>query len=258
LEVPLVVEGDHIKAPRGVSAHGNVVVKLQEPGASRRERERTQAGRVVGEQTGLFVVPKIVSFDDARGEIVFERLNQAGLYEPLSDPGKSVEMAGRAASALAAIHTRMQPPEGYRSVDARAVSDRHPRAAVPLNGDFCMTNLLYLPESNGIAIIDWSNADWIGFDGDLGAPEIDVGVFIISLFHRRPFGPWPVARRREAARHFLSTYASASPHGLDMQALRSFVSNITPSFVQMTRRMKGNLRALSYRHSMIDLAFFLR
>jgi hypothetical protein len=43
-----------------------------------------------------------------------------------------------------------------------------------------------------------------------------------------------------------------------MQALRSFVSNITPSFVQMTRRMKGNLRALSYRHSMIDLAFFLR
>jgi hypothetical protein len=117
---------------------------------------------------------------------------------------------------------------------------------------------LYLPASDQIAIIDWANAVWVGTDADVGPPEIDLAVFLTSLFHRRVFSPWPVAHRHEAARHFLARYASASPHGVDLSSLSAVLAATTPRFVRLTRQLRGKLRALGYRHAMIDLAFFLR
>jgi hypothetical protein len=243
---------------RSISVRDNVVVKVQEPSASRRERLRTLAGRKVGQETGLFMVPEIVSFDDARGEIVFERLRLTKLREVLSDRGRGMEALGRTAKALAAIHERMEPGEDARRTVAGALGVNAKRALVPLHGDFVVFNILFLPASDRMVVIDWANADWIGVDTDLGAPEIDIAVFLISLFHRRAFGPWPVSRRHEVARHFLTTYESASPYGLDIGCLRAIVAAITPSFIQQTRRARGNLRALGYRHGMVDLDFFLR
>lgn len=231
---------------RAISVRGDTVIKIQDPIASRRERLRTQAGRDVGLKTGLFSVPEIVSFDDARGEIVFQRFNLTAIRQALSDPSRSMDLAGRAAQALAAIHGHMK------------VGDDPARGSVPLHGDFGMRNVFYLADSDRLAIIDWMNADWIGFDGDIGAPEIDVAVFLISLFHRRVFGPWPVSRRHEVARHFLSTYTSGSPHGLDPERLKAIIAATVPAFTQMTRRRKGSLHALACRPAMLDLDFFLR
>jgi aminoglycoside phosphotransferase (APT) family kinase protein len=129
---------------------------------------------------------------------------------------------------------------------------------VALHGDFGVFNILFLPPSDRMVVIDWANADWVGVEADLGAPEIDIAVFLISLFHRRLLGPWPVARRHDVARHFLSTYQSASQYGVDIGYLRALVAAITPSFVRQTRRDRGNLRALGYRHGMVDLDLFLR
>ncbi|MEO8089907.1 MAG: hypothetical protein ABI703_06400, partial [Gemmatimonadales bacterium] len=98
---------------RAVSVRSDTVVKIQEPGASRRERLRTLAGRTVGQQTGLFLVPEIVSFDDARGEIVFERLPLIGLGKALSERDRGMELIGRVAKSLAAIHG-MELWEGAR------------------------------------------------------------------------------------------------------------------------------------------------
>ena len=229
-----------------------MVVKVQEPGASRRERLRTMAGREVGLRTGLFVVPAVLGFDDERGEIAFERLQLTWFREALSASGRSLELVGRAGAALAAIHGQMCLPE----TAARAASGD--RRLVPLHGDFGMRNVFYLTATDGLAIIDWSNADWIGVEGDVGPPEADVAVFLMSLFHRRVFGPWPIARRYDVAQRFLSAYADASPHGLDLEALRRLVVERTPHFHQQTRRRKGRLRALGYRHNLYDLRFFLR
>jgi hypothetical protein len=247
-----------VTSTRSVSLRDNMVVKVQEPSASRRERLRTLAGRKVGQETGLFVVPEIVSFDDARGEIVFERLHLTKLREVLSDRGRGMEVLGRAAKVLAAIHGRMEPGEGARRTLAGAPGGSARRDLVPLHGDFVVFNILFLPASDRMVVIDWANADWIGVDADLGAPEIDIAVFLISLFHRRAFGPWPVAGRHEVARHFLTTYETASPYGLDIGCLRAIVAAITPSFIQQTRRARGRLRALGYRHGMVDLDLFLR
>jgi hypothetical protein len=235
-----------------------VVVKVQDPAASRRERLRTLAGRKVGQQTGLFSVPEIVSFDDAHGEIVFERLPLVGLGKALSDRDRSMEVMGQAAEALAAIHGTMETSEGARRASAGAMGVGVQRNLRPIHGDFGVVNVLLLADSDRMVVIDWANADWIGFDADLGAPEIDIAVFMMSLFHRRPFGPSPIAQRHAVARHFLTRYASASPCGLDFESLTAIVAAITPSFNQRVRRLKGPVRALAYRHNMLDLHYFLR
>jgi hypothetical protein len=169
-----------------------------------------------------------------------------------------MDLVGRAAGALAAIHRLMEPGDGAREAYPDRMRIGLEMVPVPLHGDFGMRNIFCITDSDRIVIIDWANADWIGTDADVGAPEIDLAVFLISLFHRRAFGPWPVSRRHELARHFLTTYASASPNGLDIDALRAIVAAAKPGFNRRLRRRKGNLRALGYRHNMIDLQFFLR
>jgi tRNA A-37 threonylcarbamoyl transferase component Bud32 len=235
------------KAGRAITLLDDAVVKVQEPGASRRERLRTLAGQKVGRQTGLFVVPEIVSFDDSRGEIVFERLRMTALREVAANPSRSMELVGRAAEILAAIHRHMESSDG-------AISS----SAVPLHGDFGLRNLFHLHESDRIVVIDWANTDWLGIDADFGAPEIDVATFLVSLFFRRVLGPWQISRRHELAHHFLSTYASASPCGLDIDTLSAVASEAIPGLNRQLRRRKGRLRALGYRPGMIDLQFFLR
>jgi Phosphotransferase enzyme family len=244
--------------PRAVSVQDDVVVKLQEPATSRRERLRTGAARVVAQNSGLFHVPEIISFDDARGSIVFQRVPGTGLQQALLKDERSLELVTSAAQALAAVHRTMEPPEADAHLGTPRVSWADPGRSVPLHGDFGLTNVLCQPASSRIAIIDWSNASWIGYDGDLGPPELDLSVFLISLFHRRIFGPRPLARRHDVARHFLRTYASASPMGVDVPMLRSIVASTSPAFVRLTRRLRGRTRALAYRHSLIDLNFFLR
>jgi hypothetical protein len=242
---------------RAVSVRGDVMVKTQEPRASRRERLRTLAAQKVAQETGLFLVPEIVSYDDARGEIGFELLPLVEVGETLSDPNRRTEVVRRAAAMLAAIHARMEPAEEARKSSSH-LSDAPGARSVPLHGDFGLLNILFVRATDRMVVIDWANADWIGFDADLGPPEIDLAVFLISLFHRRPFGLWRIPRRHKVAYHFLATYASAAPQGLDLGTLNAVLQSITPSFMRVTRRLKGGLRALGYRHGLFDLRVFLR
>jgi hypothetical protein len=245
-------------AGRTIRVLDDTVIKTQDPGASRRERLRTQAAYELAERTGLFQVPGIRSFDDDRGEIVFERLQLAAFRQALSRTPRGPALIGEAGAALAAIHGRLAfPDDGYRPTADR--SGLWPgREQVPLHGDYGFRNLFYAPQADRIAIIDWTNADWIGVDADLGAPEIDLAVFLVGLFHRRLLGPWPLAHRHELARYFLSTYAAAAPHGVDLDSLHAAVGAFRPAFSRMVRRRKGALHALACSHAMIDLELFVR
>ena len=245
-------------AGRTIRFGEDVVIKTQEPRSSRRERLRTQAAYALAEQSDAFVVPRIVSFDDARGEIVFERLRLVAFRQALSESGRGPALVEEAASALAMIHGGLDyevPDQGPRP-DRSALAPGRPQ--VPLHGDYGLRNLFYVAEADRVAIIDWTTADWIGVEADLGAPEIDLAVFLVSFFHRRMLGPWPIAHRHELARLFLATYAATAPHGVDLAALRAIVDRLAPAFGRMVRRRKGALHALTCRPAMIDFQLFLR
>ena len=243
--------------PRAVTTRGDLVIKIQDPQVSRRERLRTLAAREVAQQSGLFRVPEIVSFDDDRGEIVFERLSLIGLRQALAQSGRGAELVERAARALGAVHGKMRPGEEASVVQPGAPGCSG-SVSVSLHGDYGMRNIFQLAGSTEIAIIDWANADWIGIDADVGPPEIDLTVFLVSFFHRRILGAWPFSQRRTLARHFLKTYAAAAPFGVNIDRVRSTVASLSPAFAQMIRERKGSLHALGSRHAMIDLDFFLR
>jgi hypothetical protein len=245
-------------ATRSICVRGETVLKIQDPGTSRRERLRTTAGFEVGRRTGLFVVPEIRSYDDSRGEIVFERLTLIGFREALSRRAANSELVSRAARALAAIHQQMKAPPGALMASPGEWGMSSGRSPVPLHGDFGMRNLFYISATDDLAIIDWANADWMGFEADLGPAEVDVAVFLMSLFHQRLFGPWPIPRRREVARQFLSTYSAVSAYPLNIGILGEIIAASTPRFHQQTRQYKGRFRALAYRHNLLDLYFFLR
>jgi len=209
----------------------------------------------VGRKTGLFTVPRILAFDDARGEITFERLQLENIRRLLSEGQQGPELLERIGRALAAIHGGMKIADGATvQRDPGADTNRQP---VPLHGDFGIRNVFWLPEAGRLAIIDWCNADWTGFVGDLGPPEIDLAVFLISLFHRRIFGPWPLRRRHLLAQRFLAGYRETAPYGFDVATLRRVTTGMTPAFTRLTRERKGRLHALGSRHALVDLHWFL-
>ena len=245
-------------AGRAIRILDDVVIKTQEPGASRRERLRTQAARAVAERSGLFVVPGIVSFDDARGEIVFERLALVSIRQALAESGRGPALIVEAGAALASIHGGLAYPKAEYLPTPDRSSLAPGRTQVPLHGDYGLRNAFYFPDADCLALIDWSDADWIGLDSDLGAPEVDLGVFLVSLFHRRLFGPWPVSHRHQLARAFLASYAAAAPHGIDLESLRAVAGTLRPAFTRMVRRRKGALHALACRHAMVDFELFVR
>jgi aminoglycoside/choline kinase family phosphotransferase len=244
------------RSGRTVSIEGERVVKNQPPYESRRERLRTEAGGEVGRATGLFTVPRILAFDDARGEITFERLQLENVRHLLSSGQQGPELLERTGHALAAIHSSMTITEAARvQRDLGAVEANGP--PVPLHGDFGIRNVFWLRDARSLAIIDWCNADWTGFTADLGPPEIDLAVFLISLFHRRIFGPWPLRRRHLLARRFLAAYKESAPFGFDAAQLRRIVTGMTPAFTRLTRERKGRLHAVGCRHALVDLNWFL-
>jgi len=209
----------------------------------------------VGRKTGLFTVPRILAFDDARGEITFERLQLENVRGLLSKGQQGPELLEGIGRALAAIHGGMNIPDGA-AVQRDAGTDTN-RQPVPLHGDFGIRNVFWLPDARSLAIIDWSDADWTGFTGDLGPPEIDLAVFLISLFHRRIFGPLPLRRRHLLAQRFLAAYRESAPDGFDVAALRRITTGMTPAFTRLTRERKGRLHALGCRHALVDLHWFL-
>jgi len=240
---------------RAVQVQGGLVTKTQEPDRSRRERLRTLAGRRVGEETGLFTVPAVLSFDDAAGTIVFERLALTSLRTALTDPVGGMEIAERVGRVLAAIHRQL--PISGTPVMGLTTPTASMRPTVPVHGDFGIANVLFQSGTERIAVIDWSNADWTGVDGDLAPPETDIAVFLTSLFHRRLFDGVPRSRREGIARHFLETYAAAGPHGVDVGCLKRTIAAAAPAFKRLTRRLKGPFKSLAYRGGPTELSHFL-
>src|SRR3954449_2095108 len=136
------------RSGRAVSVRGDQVVKNQPPGESRRERLRTEAGGEVGRKTGLFTVPRILAFDDARGEITFERLQLENIRRLLSEGQQGPELLERIGRALAAIHGGMKIADGATvQRDPGADTNRQP---VPLQGAFGIRKAFCWPRAGAL------------------------------------------------------------------------------------------------------------
>ncbi len=214
------------------------VIKRQSLDAAVRERERTEVGRRIGTASGCFSVPRIEGFDPASGTLTFERVLDAERMTELLPTLTAVEtsrISGRCGAALAAIH------------DAAESCPRDDAAAgqVSLHGDFALGNLLFSRARDKLFVIDWSGARWLeeARTGH-GPAAIDLSIFLLSLFYRRPLDTVRVIDPARVARAFLASYNDARAAEYDFLELRRSFPGILRRYAADRWRARGALRML--------------
>ncbi len=231
------------KSGSTVSIDGYRVIKTQSPDRSRFERERTQFGTLVASACGMFHVPDILSFDDSAGENIFRFVPSATPLSSYLIEQPEPRLLERVGRALAAIHSA-----GCHSRE----SD------VCWHGDYSLGNLLYCQSNDRITIVDWNNARWTlePPDRSCGPAGLDLGVALISLFHRRIWGGMHIPDPEKLGSIFLESYMRER-NCLQIKGIRQCIAKLIPRFERYWLAQRGILRSLAYAPSMIRLRLFL-
>ena len=215
-------------------------IKRQAPALSALERLRTEAGRRVAERCGLFSVPAILGYDDAAGQIRFERLRGlVSFKETIGRADDPAALARRVGSALAAIHDQLEAPPSPQTLSGETLGVSFRSDPIPLHGDFGPGNILVEPGTLEIAIVDWSSPLWIGQEITAGPASLDLAVFLISLFELRPFDPTGLENPAAVAQGFLDAYAEACSRGLDLEDLRTGTRALQTLYLKKMLPLKG-------------------
>jgi len=242
----LIFEKDQVRKRQAV-AHGEA------------EYRRTTIGFHIAQETRRFRVPKVLAFNDVSGEITFERIPEMETYlHVLRHVDRPERFVQRAAEVLGAIHSSTNFQQNHLS-PCRA-------GTVFMHGDFGLENILYAPHRDELIIIDWSVAYWVNqphleFCGD---PSLDLSVFLLSLFYRRPFSSNPIPRIHRLARVFLKTYFATRPN-FSIAQVESQLQILSSELTQRVRQYharavlnNGRIKAWLYYPSLFDLQKFIK
>ncbi len=233
------------------------VIKQQSVEAARLELLKSQRAAEIGSATGLFRVPAVLDCDPERGSITFERLRGVRPFrEALRDRRRQRPLLERAARALGAIHAGLELPD-EATIELPPVCVELPGAAVYVHGDFSIENLLYQPERDEFAIVDWCAAAWLGGRGTHGPRYVDASTLILSMAYRRWLGPAAIPNVDELVRFFAERYLEATGEASSATDLDRYFQALLPVYAAFQRRRLG-WRSLFYRPSLQRLDGALR
>ena len=191
---------------------GNIARKTGEPSLLAVEAAKSRHARQIGQESGLFYVPKVISFDAAAGVLEFERLE--GLIT-LFDLGARQDervfgLLRKAGQALAVVHQNLVLPDEMKYELPAEWMDRVDEN-VFIHGDFAGFNLCFSKSSEQLVILDWSTAPLLGRVATYGSRFFDIVWFVIYIFYGAPRGcllSWDAQRMANA---FLSGYSEHFP-----------------------------------------------
>ena len=191
---------------------GEIIRKTGEPGTLAIEATKASAAFDIGNECGLFYIPKIVNFNAKNGVLEFERLN--GLVTLLDLAARKDERLSEilktAGQALSVIHKKLVLPEEMKRelpVEWMATADEN----VFIHGDFAGFNLCFDELSGRLVILDWCSAPLLGNVVTYGSRFFDIIWFVIFIFYGAPrlcFFNWDAQGMANA---FLSGYAESHP-----------------------------------------------
>ena len=208
---------------------GNVVRKTGDPAFLEIEHEKMERARTLGEQTGLFVVAKVVGFDAPGGVLDIERLAGLKNLEVLlqGEDGRMCDLLGATGRALAAVHAGLRlPADMEKSLPGKWVAGDEARGF--LHGDFTLANVCVEETTDRVVIVDWSAAPILGEAVTVGPVYFDVLWFLYYLFQSMPLKMMCFFRGNELARAFVDGYLSADKKGVTVESLGKFRSQMTP------------------------------
>lgn len=210
----------------------NTVVKYQSVKKTHVEMIKSKQAAAIGNDTGLFSVPRIISHDSVKGSITFERFyGLRDLRETLLEFPSSDELLIRLGKVLAIIHNQLRLPEDL----ATAVSDTELKLRtrpVFIHGDFSYINIFYSQDRDEFVIIDWSTTTWLGNDGTVGPCYIDLGIFIKSLFTRHLFIHSSIKNLEDLCLLFLKSYRLESKAGFCLEEFKCYFRAILGKYMK--------------------------
>lgn len=215
----------------------NEVLKRGNPRTIAIEVAKTRQAAALAKETGLFRVPGIHDHQLQAGIIRFERLRGfVPIAQPIAYGAMGSDLVKRTAVILALLHDRLTIPDEFREAlpEPWACSDE---PDVTLHGDFNTDNLLYSPETDEIAIIDWSVSALLGATGSMGSRYVDLAWFIKSLF-LKPAAYLFSRRPAPCADLFVSRYAEVCGNPPDRVRLRSIGRQCLDVVVANLRRRR--------------------
>jgi hypothetical protein len=229
---------------------GNIARKTGEPSLLAVESIKTRLAREIGEESGLFYVPKVLNFDAQAGVLEFERLE--GLVTLLNlgvcGDDRLFELLKKAGQALAVIHEKLVLPEEMKhELPAEWVGP--PDENVFIHGDFASINVCSHEPSGQLVILDWSAAPLMGRTATFGSRYFDVLWFTSCLFHGVPGKEVFRQHPERMAETFFQSYAvNCPPDKLNR------IKNYLPKICRLHRK---NILYLAHRRSTMKAIAYL-
>lgn len=192
----------------------NTVTKTAAPDLMRVEVEKTRMAFEIGRDCGLFSVPKVLDYNEAKGVAVFERIERIQPFiSRINQCSSIIERIGR---SLAIIHRMLSLPQ-------KMVIPLPPELVLPgtevfLHGDFNGCNVCFRACSDSIVIFDWQMTSQHGGQATYGSRYFDLLWFVnhmlwmptVTYLFRDPVAP--------VAKSFLESYFREAeiPYDADM------------------------------------------
>jgi hypothetical protein len=202
---------------RRVEIRADVVIKTHVPELMRVEVEKLRRAYRIAQGCGLFRVPRVLDYDDRKGEVVLERLHDIRpVCNTLANGGMVCD------GLLAAIHNELTLPDEMRTPLPPEVS-MPGSSEVFLHGDFNTHNVFVRRCGAPIVILDWCTTACLGERATFGTRYFDLAWFVTVMFdlpvHRYPFCEPPGPR----ARVFLRSYFRAADYVYNEAEMRRYM-----------------------------------
>lgn len=194
----------------------NTATKTADPDLMRVEVEKTRRAYEISRNCGLFRVPEVLEYDEAKGMAVFERIHRIypvrNVVNGSSQYKSLIEQIGR---SLAVIHRNLTLPYDMRI--ALPPEFNLPGTEVFLHGDFNGINVCVAKCLPSIVILDWQMTSRHGGKATYGSRYFDVIWFVnymlwtptIHYLFCDPVSPM--------ARYFLESYFKEAEFSYDAE-----------------------------------------
>lgn len=199
------------------------------------EAEKASRAFEIGLDSGLFLVPKVINFDNERGVLKFERLyNLVTLLDmAVCKDQRLPGLLRKAGQALAIVHKKLYLPE--EMLFALPPEWMDPIGEnVFIHGDFACINVCFHEPSDELVLLDWSAAPSVGGTPTFGSRYFDVLMFVSSIFHGAPWRRALSWNAKEMVESFLRGYSET----VILDKLKSYSA-------QICRLQRENIRKLA-------------
>lgn len=214
----------------------DVVIKSGPVDAMRVEVAKTERAHAIGQECGLFRVPQVKDFIEAKGQIVFERIPDIQrITQRIAFGCDNEPLIARIGECLAVIHQRLRLPSDITIRLRPALIGPEPH--VFLHGDFGLDNIC-ISNSNKLVIVDWQTSKLHGGRATYGTCYFDLTWFLTNLFYLRSRGRqyWFCRSVSGLPELLVESYLTHMPSARDGERLGTYLDQVFRAMVAVRKK----------------------